>query len=117
MLNSEPKRTTQDLLTVKQAAMQAHCSESTIKRRIRSGELPAVTFGKEGRKYFIDPDDLARAMVNTKYGKVEKLLATSSYGKVGLTEDERLEAIAKAIAEQAPTLTSERKSRLRELLS
>lgn len=93
------------LLTVKEAAATVPCSESTIKRRIRSGELPAKTFGKSGRAYLIDPEDL------------EKLLVTSSFGKIETDEDERLEAIARTIAAEAPELTAERKARLAALLS
>lgn len=91
------------LLTVKQAAAYVPCSESTIKRRVRSGVLPAKTFGASGRKLFIDIEDLRGAMVTCDHGDP--------------TEDERIEAITRAIAEAAPKLTDESKARLAALLS
>ena len=57
---------------VKEAAVRANCSESTIKRRIETGELPAETFGKNGRKYYIGPADVDRVFVNAKPHKATK---------------------------------------------
>jgi excisionase family DNA binding protein len=37
-----------DYLTVAQVARELHCSEPTVRRRIRSGELPAVQLGGRG---------------------------------------------------------------------
>ncbi len=42
-------------LTVKEAAKRAHCSESTIKRRISEGKLPAI---RNGRKYLVRAEDV-----------------------------------------------------------
>ena len=100
---AKPTSNTNGLLTVKQAAAYVPCSETTIKRRIRSGELPFKTFGESGRKYFISLEDL------------EKLMATRSFRKT--TEGDRIEAIARAIAAEAPELTAERKAKLASLLS
>lgn len=44
-----------NLLTMKQAAEHVGCSFSTIRRRIRTGELPAR---RSGRLVRIDPADL-----------------------------------------------------------
>jgi excisionase family DNA binding protein len=46
-----------ELLHVKQAARELDVHESTIRRAIRSGELPAVTLGSHGR-YRIRRGDL-----------------------------------------------------------
>ena len=107
---AKPTSNPNGLLTVQQAAACIPCSESTVKRRIRSGELPATTFGESGRKYFISPADLEKAMVNAMFGKTAQGVAEQS-------EDERLEAIARVIAAEAPELTAERKAKLASLLS
>jgi excisionase family DNA binding protein len=37
-----------DWLTVAEVAAELHCSEPTVRRRIRAGELPAVRLGGPG---------------------------------------------------------------------
>jgi excisionase family DNA binding protein len=47
------------LLTVAQVAELCACSQDTIRRRIREGDLPAVRLGAGGRKHLrVDPADL-----------------------------------------------------------
>lgn len=98
---AHPAQNANGLLTVKQAAAYVPCSESTLKRRIRSGELPAKTFGESGRKYFISLEDLENSMV----------------AKAPATDEKRIETLARAIAAEAPELTAERKAKLASLLS
>lgn len=97
---TRPTPSPKGLLTVKQAAAHVPCSESTIKRRIRSGELPAKTLGKSGRKYYIQLEDLEATMVTSRSD-----------------EDNQIEAIASVIASKAPALSAERKAKLASLLS
>ena len=102
---AKPTSNTNGLLSVKQAAAYVHCSESTVKRRIRSGELPAKTFGKSGRKYFISLEDLEKTMVSAMCGEAAQ------------AEDEGLEAIARDLAAEAPELSAERRAKPASLLS
>jgi excisionase family DNA binding protein len=48
------------LLTVKEAALKLRCSPLTIRRRVWSGELPAVQLGGPGTALRIREDELER---------------------------------------------------------
>jgi excisionase family DNA binding protein len=47
-----------DYLTVAQVACELHCSEPTVQRRIRSGQLPAVHLGHAGTAVRVRRDEL-----------------------------------------------------------
>ena len=46
-------RAVADLLTVPDVAERLHCSEETVRRRIRDGQLPAR---RAGRRLLVHPD-------------------------------------------------------------
>ena len=48
----------QRLLTVKEAAARATLVESTIRRKIATGEIPAVQVGGKGCPLRVDADEL-----------------------------------------------------------
>ena len=47
-----------DYLTVADVAAELHCSEPTVRRRIREGELPAVQLGDPGKGLRVRRDEL-----------------------------------------------------------
>jgi excisionase family DNA binding protein len=47
-----------DYLTVAEVAHELHCSEPTVRRRIRSGQLPAVQLGHAGTAVRVRRDEL-----------------------------------------------------------
>ena len=55
-MNSDER---EPLLTIPEAAKVLHVSASTIRRRLRDGDLPAVQFGP-GRAIRIDRGELVR---------------------------------------------------------
>jgi excisionase family DNA binding protein len=50
---------TGELLTVQEVAERLRCSVPTVRRRIRSGELPAVQLGGPGAGLRVPADGLA----------------------------------------------------------
>ena len=71
------KQYEKDWLTVKQVAIRARCSESTVKRRIAAGVLPAKTFGEGGRKLYINPTDVDRVFVSVKPREAEAIAVSN----------------------------------------
>lgn len=63
--------------TIKQAAKILKCSDQTIRRKIRSGELPAVQVeGLYGPTYMIRAEDINRAAaIVTEIVKIDKALS------------------------------------------
>ena len=52
-----------EYLTVAEVAAELHCSEPTVRRRIRSGELPAVRLGERtGTAVRVRRGDLERVL-------------------------------------------------------
>ena len=96
MKKPTPTINPQELLNTEQAAKYVHRSESTLKRLRKSGQLRSYTCGERGRGNFYRKEDLDALFV---------------------PEDARLDAVVEEVVSQAPALTPERKSRLRELLS
>jgi excisionase family DNA binding protein len=48
-----------ELLTVTEVAERLRCSEPTVRRRIRDGQIPAVKLGQGRSVIRIDADELA----------------------------------------------------------
>jgi excisionase family DNA binding protein len=55
------------LLTIREAARQAHVSESTLRRRIRDGEVPAIRVGSNRKAPLrLDPGEFDTWLRSTR---------------------------------------------------
>ncbi len=61
-------------LTVEQTAEELQVSIETVRRWIRSGELPALELGSRRGGYRLKPEDVDR-FIEERYGRVGKTLA------------------------------------------
>jgi excisionase family DNA binding protein len=96
---------TPDRLTLPEASIYCGKHVATIRRRIHSGELPAVRIG---RRHCVLSSDLDNLFTPVAVPVVPRHVSTGPF--------EDLEAAAKRVAAMAPPLSADQRARIASLL-